>query len=245
MKTKSIAKLVIYLLCGILAHVRAQSQGISPEEGAFVRTVETKVHRILRAAANSMAGQWDIKIKTDKLEWVEREGHEWGRPHEVRVILQMAYQPTESEREAMETRINKHWERAEGLDPIPDEVTRVSPEFEWQIYVTAIVNFYGFIPRARSAVALLGYETNWPGTFFSNVRWRKLGTGAPIHALYLGDFRWQRTNGDLLLVENFSSVTDCRDVRTILCEVHSNEKVAEIFLRNLNIAALNELVTAN
>jgi hypothetical protein len=225
--------------------MRAQSQGISPEENAFVQTVETKVQDILLAAANSMHGQWDVKIKTDKLEWVEREGHERGRPHEVRVILQMAYQPSETEREAMETRINKHWGRAEGLDPIPDEVTRVSPEFEWQIYVTAIVNFYGFIPRAKSAVVSLGYETNWPGVFFSNVRWRQLGTGAPIHTLHLGDFKWQRNNDVQLLVEDFSSVTDCRDVRTILCEVHSNEKVAETFIRKLNIAALNELVRVN
>jgi hypothetical protein len=239
MKTKSLATLVVSLLSMIVAKEGAHGQGITPAERAFSEAVEAKVKEVLLTAARGMGGSWDIKIKTDRLEYIEREGHERGKPHEVRVILDMAYQPSETEREVMEARINKHWDRPE---PIPDEVTRVAPEFEWQIHVSTIVNFYAFVPFSKNGSLALGYETSVPGTFFSYCRWRKLGTGAPIHSLFVGDYKWQRKSEGPFLTEDFSRLADCRDVRTIIMEVHSNEKVSETFIKKLDVTALNELV---
>jgi hypothetical protein len=122
---------------------------------------------------------------------------------------------------------------------------RVSPEFEWQIYVTAVVNYYGFLPRSKNGIVRMGYQTNVPGKVFSAVRWKELGTGAPIQTLYLGDFKWVRRRGEQLIVEDFSAVTNCRNVRTILFDVHSNEAVAEKFIKKLDLTVMNELVRTN
>ncbi len=243
MSTKRSVVLVLLLLCSFIATTNAQWRPITPDEEAFVQTVEAKVRQVLLDAANGMGGKWEIKIETDKFQRYELdEGQHGGRPHEVRLMLTMGYQPSEAEREVMEKRINDHGERTSRYDPIPDELMRVSPEFEWQIYVSTVVNYYGFLPRTKNGVVSLGYQTNVPGTFFSAVRWKELGTGAPIHTLYLGDLKWERRKGEQYVVENFSTVTNCRNVRTILCEVHSNEKVAEAFIKKLNVTALNDLV---
>lgn len=240
MRTKIL--LSALLLFGVTAG-HAQWRPVTAEEERFVQAVEAKVHKILSAAAHKMPGKWDIKIKTDQFQRHELdEGQHHGRPHEVRVELIMDYQPSDAEMAQMEKDIFAHAEQVKDYDPIPDELNRVNPEHRLNIYVSFVVNYYGFTPVFTADIPRLGYETTTPGAVYSFVQWRKMGINAPHSISYWGDFRRVQTRQGQQIVENFSALTDCRDAKTIILTVQSNERLIEKFIAVLDLEAVRAIV---
>ena len=221
----------------------AQWRPLTAEEEKFVQTVEAKVHKILSSAANKMPGKWEIKIETDQFQRHELDdANHRGRPHEVRVRLIMDYQPSDAEMAQMDKEIFAHAAQTAKHDPIPDELNRVNPEFRWNLFASFVVNYYGFMPVSPADIPALGYETTPPGAIFSFVQWRKMGTGAPSSLLYFGDFKRVQTKGGQQIVENFSALTNCRDAKTVVLQVQSEERMIEKFIAALEINALQALV---
>lgn len=220
-----------------------QWRHITAEEDTFVRAVEAKVNKILLAAAHKMPGKWDIKIETDQYQRFDLdEGQHHGRPHEVRISLYLDYRPSDPEMEQMDKEIFAHGERTPNYDPIPDELNRVTPEFRWHLYVSFVVNYYGFMPVFPADTPSLGYETATPGAFYSFVRWKQMGTGAPISYLYLGQFKRIPSKSGPKIVEDFPAVTNCRDAKTIILQVQSSERLIEKFIALLDMDAVNALI---
>jgi len=240
MKSK-ILLLAIFLFGGTAGY--GQWRPVTAEEEKFVQTVEAKVNKILLATAHKMPGKWDIKIETDQFQRHELdEGQHSGRPHEVRVRLFMDYKPTDAEMEQMDKDIFAHAEQTQNYDPIPDELNRINPEFRWRLYASFVVNYYGFMPLSPAAIPGLGYETATPGAVYSFVQWKKMGTGAPASYIYLGHFKRIQTKDGQEIVEDFSAVANCRDVKTVIIEVQSSERLIEKFLALLDMDAVNALI---
>lgn len=238
---KSKIMLALLLLAG-LTNGYAQWRAITAEEEKFVQAVEGKVHKILLAAAHKMPGKWEIKIETDQFQRHELdEGQHAGRPHEVRIRLYMDYQPSDAEVAQMDKEIFAHAEQTQKYDPIPDELNRVNPEFKWNLYVSFVVNYYGFMPVLPSDIPSLGYETQTPGAFFSFVRWKEMGVGAPESMIYVGQYKRVQSKDGLKIVEDFPAVTHCRDAKTAIIQVKSSERVIEKFIARLDLAAVNAL----
>lgn len=221
----------------------AQWRPITAEEEQFVQTVEAQVHKILSSAAHKIPGKWTIKLETDQFQRHELDdANHRGRPHEVRVRLIMDYMPSDAEVAQMDKEIFAHAAQTAKHDPIPEELNRKNPEFKWNLFVSFVVNYYGFMPVAPADIPALGYETNTPGAVYSFVQWRKIGIGAPTSYHYFGDFKRVQTRDGQRIVENFSSLRECREVKTVVLQVQSEERLIEKFIAALEMNALQALV---
>jgi hypothetical protein len=239
MKSK-ISLLAIFLFGATAGY--GQWRPVTAEEEAFLQPVEVKVKKILSTAAHKIPGKWGIKIETDQFQRHELdEGQHHGRPHEVRIRLIMDYQPTDAEVAQMDKEIFAHAEQTKNYDPIPDELNRINPERRLNIFVSLVVNYYGFQPVFPADIPGLGYETTTPGAFYSFVRWKHMGIGAPKSVIYLGQFKRLQTKDGPKIVEDFSTVADCRDAKTAIVEVQSSERLIEKFIAVLDVEALNTL----
>lgn len=220
-----------------------QWRPITAEEEKFVQAVEARVNKILLDAAHKMPGKWEVMIKTDQFQRHELDdANHRGRPHEVRIQLYMDYKPNDAEMEQMDKEIFAHAAQTAKHDPIPEELNRENPEFRWHLFASFVVNYYGFMPAAPADIPALGYETNTPGAVFSFVQWRKMGIGAPTSYHYFGDFKRVQTRDGQRIVENFSSLRECRAVKTVVLQVQSEERLIEKFIAALERNALQALV---
>lgn len=231
------------LACLFAQNLFAQWRDATPAETVFFNNVEREVHEILRAAAGKMPGKWDVKLETDEHQRASLdEGQHSGRPHEVRVWLTMDYQPSEAEQAEMEKDIFAFGEKTKNYDPVPDHLQRQSPEYRWNIYVSFVVNYYGFTPIYSDDIPKMGYEITVPGSVYSFVRWKDLGINPPYAMVYAGDLKTTQSSTGKVIGEAFGAQTDCRNARTVAINVQSDEVVIKQFLQVLDVAAVKRLV---
>ena len=220
-------------------------RNITPQEEQFVQLVEKRVYAALRGAAQRMGSKWKVDIlKTNEHQRhaVDDAAHR-GRPHEVRVEFHMEFVPaSDAELGELDRQIDLFDQKVSRMDPVPDTVMRTNPAFKRELYAEVIVNYGGFMPMSFKAAAALGEATNVPGTAYSYLRWKQMGTGAPKRILYLGEFRRGPYSGEERLLEAFTNTPDCRDVRTIIVEVSSNESVSDQFIKALDLEDLGALI---
>lgn len=216
---------------------------ITPAEEQFVRAVAARIYEVLRAAASRLPGRWDLKLETEQLKSTELDqGQHHNRPHEVRVHLYAEWQPSEVERAVVDREIDRHAQEEARFDPVPDHVNRRNPAFKLALHAQVIVNPYGYQPVLLSAAGQLGEVTHVPGTAFSYLRWRQMGIEAPRRVLYLGELARRAGEGGERLFETFGATADCRNVRTLVIEVDSDEALSQAFVAGLDVPRLNALV---
>ena len=239
---------LFFLLSGALTPFGAALgdwRDITPEEEHFVQLVEKRTYAVLRNAAQNMGSRWkivDLGTNNFQRKAVDGANHK-GRPHEVRVELHMEYQPADdAELGVLDGEIDQFSQRVARMEKVPDALARTNPSHKKELYTVLIVNYMGFMPLSIKAAASLGDIAQYPGTVFSYVQWKGIGESAPKRTLLMGEFRRGPHSGEERIFETFADTPDCRNVRTIILNVQSNETISDQFVKALDLQDLNALI---
>ena len=207
------------------------------------------MNAILNNATAKLEGDWDVLLETDNYQRHSIDGGQHdGRPHELRINLYLQYKPSDEEEGAMQKKIFEYADETAQYDPIPDDVNRRNPEFKWNIFCSFVVNYYGFMSFNTTEVSNLGYEMEEPNADFCYMKWKENGIGAPVSYMYIGDFAKTVSSSGTMLDENFSTITNCRDAKTVILQVQSSEDSVKSTLQTIygrSTSAKQDIVVLN
>lgn len=245
---------LIFLLVSAHHIVFSQWRQTTAQERNFSKQVMLKLEQIIFSAASKMKNNWSFEFEEKKKNALEGPtdidgGHANNNPYEVRSYFRLYFENEEWEKLNFDERVNSYAQTVDSLNALGetekiDELT--NPDHELEVYIMVVVNNFllsgyqsegMYLPRTPEKNQKF---ISVSGTVLSSVMKFPGSTDSPLTTLLFGEIYFEDYRGKTSYGagRNFNST----DIKHIGIYIHTSEKLAEEFYKNLDINSINELV---
>lgn len=245
---------IILILFSLNQNSFSQWRQTTQQERNFSKQVMQKLEPIIFSAAGKMKNKWSFEFEEKKKNALEGpmdidDGHARNNPYEVRSYFRLYFENEEWEKLNFDERINSYAQTVDSLNALGETekiMGLTNPDHELEVYIMVVVNNFllsgyqsegMYLPRTPEKNQKF---ISAPGTILSSILKYPGNSDSPLTTLlfgeiYFDDYRGKTTYG---AGRNFSST----DIKHIGIYIHTSEKLAEEFYKNLDISSINDLI---
>lgn len=250
---KSIITILILFVFSQLSF--SQWRETTQAERDFSKRVMEKLETIISPALKKMHHKWSYEFEERKKNTLEGPTEIDGSsvknlPYEVRAHFRLYFENAEWEKLNFDERVNEYYQTVDSLTALGETekiIEMTNPEHELEVYILVVVN--NFILSGFQADDMYLERTpeknekfiSVPGTVFSSVRKFPGSTNSPETVLSFGEIHYKGYQGKASYGagRNFNST----DIKHIGIFISTSVRLAEEFYKNLEINAINNLIT--